>query len=135
MFVLERGSKVVMVTPTSDPFFGVKGQQKGQIFNFVRFQRLRYQIVRLSPRIKSVHGDLDVRPFLQGQRSTERSNFQLCHIRSSGLQIAHFRLLFVLQIINKLPIPNVRALRAQILSSSILFPKCSVFCLLRASDT
>ena len=80
LYVLAQRSKVVMVTPTSDPFFGVKGHQKGQIFNFVRFRRLRCQIVRLGPAIESCHGDPKVRPFLRGQRSPERSNFQLCPI-------------------------------------------------------
>ena len=69
-----------MVTPTSDPFFRVKGQQKGQIFIFVRFQRLRCQIVGLGQAIKSSHSDPDIRPLLWGQRSIERSNFQLCPI-------------------------------------------------------
>ena len=53
---------------------------KGQIFNFVRFRRLRCQIVRLGPAIERCHGDPDVRPFLRGQRSPERSYFQLCPI-------------------------------------------------------
>ena len=49
-------------------------------FNFVRFQRLRCQIVRLEPAIKSVNGDSVVRPLPWGQRSNERSNFQLSPI-------------------------------------------------------
>ena len=80
LYVSAQRSKVVMVTLTSDPFFKVKGHQKGQIFNFVRFRRLRCQIVRLGPTIEICHGDPDVRPFLQGQRSPERPNFQLCPI-------------------------------------------------------
>ena len=48
---------------------GVTGVKiKGQIFNFVRFQKLRCQIVHLEPTIKSVHGDLFVRPFLKGSK-------------------------------------------------------------------
>ena len=69
-----------MVTPTSDLFFGVKGQQKGPNLNFVRSQRLMCQIVGLGQMIKSSHSDPDVRPILGGQRSSERSNFQLCLI-------------------------------------------------------
>ena len=54
---------------------GVTGVKiKGQIVNFVRFQRLRCQIVHLEPTIKSVHGDLFVRPFLQGSKVKKRSN-------------------------------------------------------------
>ena len=60
---------------------GVTGVKiKGQIFNFVRFQRLRCQIVRLEPRIKCFNGNLFVRPFLKGSKIKERSNFQLCLI-------------------------------------------------------
>ena len=73
LYVSTQRSKVVMVTPTSDPFFGVKGQHKGQIFSFVLFRRLRCQIVRLGPTIESCYGDPDVGPFLRGQRSTLRS--------------------------------------------------------------
>ena len=65
-----------MVTPSSDHSVGVKCQ----IFNFVLFQWLRCQIVRLEPAIKSVNGDPVVRPLPWGQRSKERSNFQLCAI-------------------------------------------------------
>ena len=64
----------------SEVIWGRGVKFKGQIFNFVRFQRLRCQIVGLGPTIKSVHGDPFVRPFLRGQRSTERSNFKLCPI-------------------------------------------------------
>ena len=55
---------------------GVKGQKRsnwGPIFNFNRFQSLRCQIVCIEPKIKSVHGDLFVRPFLQGSKVKERS--------------------------------------------------------------
>ena len=76
--------KSVNGDPIVRPFLGVKGQvkgvQEGQILNFVRFQRLRCQLVRLGIAIKSVNGDPIVRPFLGGQRSKERSNFQLCPI-------------------------------------------------------
>ena len=41
--------------------------QWDNFFNFVRFQRLRCQIVRLGPKIKSVNGDPVVRPFRWGQ--------------------------------------------------------------------
>ena len=62
-----------MVTPSLDPSFEVRGQKKGQwkgqITNFVRFQRLWCQIIRLGPAIKSVNGDPIVRPFPGGQRS------------------------------------------------------------------
>ena len=51
------------------------GQIKRSIFDFGRFQWLRCQIVGLGQAIKSSHGDPDVRPFLRGQRSTERSKF------------------------------------------------------------
>ena len=48
---------------------------RGQIFNFVRFQRLTRQIVRLEPTIQCVNGDLFVRPFLKlgvkGQRKVK----------------------------------------------------------------
>ena len=60
------------------PFLlGSKVNQKGQIFNFVRFRRLRCQIVRLGPAIERCHGDPNIRPFLWGQRLPVRSNFQL----------------------------------------------------------
>ena len=58
----------------------VKGQMKGQVFNFVRFRRLRCQIVRIGSKFKSVHGDPIDWPYRRGQRSKERSNFQLCPI-------------------------------------------------------
>jgi len=51
------------VTPLSDLILGVKGQKKGQIINFVRFQTLRCQIVRLGLPIKSVKSDPVVRPY------------------------------------------------------------------------
>ena len=80
LFVLNQQSKVFMVTSLYE--LSLRGQRsnKGQIFNFVRFQSLRCQIVRLEPRIKSFHGDLFVRPFLKGSKVKERSNFQLCPI-------------------------------------------------------
>ena len=70
--------------------YGVTGVKfKGQIFNFVRFQWLRCQIVGLGPTIKSCHGDPDVRLFLRGQRSSERSIFQLCPI--STIEVSNCR--------------------------------------------
>ena len=60
---------------------GVKGQQKRQIFDFVGCQQLRCQIVGLGSTIKSVHGNLIVRPFLQGQRSKDKSNLQFFRLR------------------------------------------------------
>ena len=58
------------------------------IFNFVRFQRLRCQIVRHGPAVKSVNGDPIVRPFSRGQRSKERSNFQFCLISKVAVRNA-----------------------------------------------
>ena len=54
--------------------------QWDNFFNFVRFQRLRCQIVRHGSAIKTVNGDPIVRPFPKGQRSKERSSFQFCLI-------------------------------------------------------
>ena len=66
---------------------GSWGQIQRQIFNFVRFQRLRCQIVGLCSTIKSCHSDPDVRPFLWGPRSTERSNFKLSPILTVEVSI------------------------------------------------
>ena len=74
LFVLNQRSKVFIVTSLYE--LSLRGQRsnKGQTFNFVRFQRLRCQTVHLEPTIKSVHCDLFVRPFLQGSKVKEMSN-------------------------------------------------------------
>ena len=78
--VLNQQSKLSMVTSLYDLSLRDQRSKKGQIFKFVRFQRLRCQIVGLEPTIKTFHGDLFVRPFLKGSKVKERSNFQLCPI-------------------------------------------------------
>ena len=57
--------------------WGHEAPKKGKIFKFVRFQKLRCHIIHLEAAVKSCHCDPNVRPFLGGQRSRERSISQL----------------------------------------------------------
>ena len=60
-----------------------QGQKSGQIFNFVRFQRLRCQIVSLEPEIKNVQVNFLSNLFWRGQRSMKG---QISNVRFEKLR-------------------------------------------------